>query len=463
MPAIKEFYLDPRNGQANFEYDDGTTKVVSLDQASGSGGGPVGTFGNTSLLEAAFPAASNGGRNALVGAAAPYVSALSDGVAWRMQANTAYLGPVATRNLVPNAKHATNKQGMFRTVHYARDNISALQLGFANWYYAFTVESTTSSANTFTASVEYPIGTTPQRILFSGSDTGTAPNGTTLFSDMLLLTVQIPEGEPFVVYTWSSNSGGLLYNTTCAYIAGDRGVFGVTTADLTATGSATFGSPSVGTFPPLVAILGMTTKPTVALIGDSIMLGAATLVTAASAGNFGGDNGFTGRSIGQKLAYINMGSYGDKVQTYLTQAPRRQALAAYCSHRVCNYGTNDINAGRTAVQVLADLAAVAALAPKKPMHQATVCPLTTSTDSWTTVGNQTVAATEAERVALNNALRDAPVWAAGLIDLADKMESGYNSGFWKAPGFTADGTHPSIRAQTYAQGAGVVNPTVFSR
>jgi len=41
MPAIKEFYLDPRNGQANFEYDDGTTAVASLDQALLSGGGRV--------------------------------------------------------------------------------------------------------------------------------------------------------------------------------------------------------------------------------------------------------------------------------------------------------------------------------------------------------------------------------------------------------------------------------------
>ena len=41
MATVKEFYLDPRDGTANFEYDDNTTKQVKLDQSSVSGGGAI--------------------------------------------------------------------------------------------------------------------------------------------------------------------------------------------------------------------------------------------------------------------------------------------------------------------------------------------------------------------------------------------------------------------------------------
>ena len=373
-----------------------------------------------------------------------------------------YRGPVATRVLVPNTKHATNRQGMWRSLHYARDNISAVQLGYANWWYALQTENLPGTAATFAASIEYPLGSTPQQFLFAGAATGSAADGATILTDLLTLTAQIPAGSQFAVYTWADMQNGIIYNTTGAAITGDRGVFGVTTPNLTATGGAAIGSASTGALSPLVAILGDTKRPTVALVGDSIQLGAVNLVTTQVVGNGLGDQGLTARSIGPQFGYLNLGSYGDRAQTYITAAgARRKALMAYCSHVVCNFGTNDVGNGRTAVQALADIATIAGWYPSKPFFQETIAPLTTSTDSWATTANQTVGANDAQRVLLNNAFRDAPMWLSGIFDTASVLETSWGSGVWKSPGMTLDGIHLSVRAQMTIQGSGVVNPAMI--
>lgn len=51
----------------------------------GASGSFVGTYANTTLLEASKPAATNGGNTALVGASAPYMPCVSNGVAWVAQ------------------------------------------------------------------------------------------------------------------------------------------------------------------------------------------------------------------------------------------------------------------------------------------------------------------------------------------------------------------------------------------
>lgn len=379
-------------------------------------------------------------------------------------ASTPYLGPVATRTNVPNVQQGTNVQGMCRTIHYARDNIAALQVAYANWWYAFQVESTGGGTADFRVSIEYPLGSTPQRFLFGGATTGTAANGATIFTDMLTLTTAIPNGAAFALNVWQNNSVKLISFTTAAYLPGERGAYGVTTPDLTATGGAAFGTASTGASIPPVAILGMTSKPTAALIGDSIQLGAIQLVNTNFAGNGLGDQGLNAKSLGPAMAYLNLGSYGDRANVFVAAGTRRRAIANYASHIVCNYGTNDIYASLdTAATLATNLTAIAALFPNKPFWQNTICPRTTSSDSFATVGNQTVAAGESERLSFNNTLRGGVTWAAGMFDTAAACESGYLSGFWKAPGWTADGTHPSVLAQVLIQASGAVNPAMLTR
>ncbi len=88
----------------------------------------------------------------------------------------------------------------------------------------------------------------------------------------------------------------------------------------------------------------------------------------------------------------------------------------------------------------------------------TVPPITTSTDSWATTGNQTVVNGETPRLQFNAWARDTTHWAAdgitGIFDIADVCESTRNSGKWAVSGgvnalgtsiaqvMTDDGIHP---------------------
>ncbi len=49
---------------------------------------------------------------------------------------------------------------------------------------------------------------------------------------------------------------------------------------------------------------------------------------------------------------------------------------------------------------------------------------------------------------MNGWTRGNPAGTTGIFDVANYSESGLNSGFWKAPGFTTDGIHPDH--STYA-------------
>ena len=62
--------------------DAATTAPTDLARIRSSVSGGVGTFATTSALQTAFPAASNPGKTALVGSAAPYTQYVSDGAAW---------------------------------------------------------------------------------------------------------------------------------------------------------------------------------------------------------------------------------------------------------------------------------------------------------------------------------------------------------------------------------------------
>ena len=59
-----------------------TTQVATTAFVLAHAGGSLGPYADTTALESAKPAASNGGRVALVGASAPYAPYVSNGTAW---------------------------------------------------------------------------------------------------------------------------------------------------------------------------------------------------------------------------------------------------------------------------------------------------------------------------------------------------------------------------------------------
>jgi hypothetical protein len=226
-------------------------------------------------------------------------------------------------------------------------------------------------------------------------------------------------------------------------------------------------------------------RPTISGYGDSIMLGT---------GDSGVTAGFSSGFLARACRTLNYGLTrwavgGEKASdwtTALTGSKTRQyAIASGATHTICNYGFNDYAFGTSlAVGQPYFINFWTALADRGTrVIQTTITPQTSSTDSWTTTGNQTAASWNAVRIAFNDWLRDgAPIDATtaaplstgsttnairagsgahplfAVIETADAVETARNSGIWKAS-WTGDGVHPN--ATGHAALAALFTSSVF--
>ena len=357
---------------------------------------------------------------------------------------------VATRCYVPADLAISYKQSLSRSAHISRENLSSLKLVFAGFYVKQTGSSYGGNAGVnskITASIEYPAGVFTQ-VLFNGDKTGGIPDNGLVTSDSV--AVSIPDGEQFWVRTFITSDGGMVYHSKANTVDGDAWTNSTsnTLIDLTMTGTIPHTGGGNGYCP--VAIIGNTTKPSYLLIGDSRTNGNQDLVNTTH-----GDTGEIARGIGPTNAYINAGVGGD-LAFYFNQANNaatRVLLAQFCSHVIIQHTINDVTGGRTAIQVQNDLIAMAKKFSGKVLGLSTTAPVTTSSDSWATTGNQTVAPTNAIRIAINNWKRAVPAPFSFVFEVADAVESARDSGLWKAPSYTGDGIHET---GTGYQAAGLV-------
>lgn len=360
-----------------------------------------------------------------------------------------YLGAIASRGGVPSHFNAVNKQLMSRSLHVAMDDISVLQLVYANYYVtANGVETTPGAAGEYRAGIEYPVGNVT-RVTFGGQTSGNVDDDKTLVSDPVAVT--IPRGAAFYVRTWSNNSAGILYtgqvglnNVTAAVpTSGEWWTLGVTTTDYTGVATNVNNTNNASHFRP-TAIIGYTTRRSFLITGDSRTGHGTTYDTLPSSA---GGVGELERSLAKRFATILVGSAGETLaQAASTTFVKRLRLAQYCSDVTCGYGINDILAGTSAATCITNLSTFANFFGGKPVYQSTLAPRSTSSDSWATTGNQTTNANNAARVTLNTAIRARlPAPFAGHIEVADQVESARDSGLWKvtgsANGYTTDGLH----------------------
>jgi hypothetical protein len=144
------------------------------------------------------------------------------------------------------------------------------------------------------------------------------------------------------------------------------------------------------------------------------------------------------------------------MQSYATTNAKRTEMLQWATHVVMNMGINDVTAGRTPAQVLADTNTVVATFGGKPTAITTLMPVTTSSDSWVTVANQTAHANDGNRNIVNAQRRNgAVVGVSTIYDIERFCESSYMSSKWQVipgtitpgtPSYTADGTHPNRTA-----------------
>lgn len=362
-------------------------------------------------------------------------------------------GLVATSQLIPYWKSASVQMGS-RKRHTATENLTSVRLLFPN----FTgFDTPTGDVLTLTASIEYPVDTFTQ-VKFSGVAAGSIPDGGTLLSDPV--TVSIPAGAHFYIRTYGTNPAGVIaarqtnpgnYDFGEARESGPSGIV-----------DKTMGGTYTNTFPgycyTAMAIIGQTTKKSVLIIGSS---------TAGGFNNQGGmpygpDNGTITPSLAPSLSSCLLSAYGQTAQAAFDASNLiPTAIGSYITHLVLAIGQNDIRNGSLAPDVIALLGQVAAkYASGKPYFLQTFGPETTSTDEWATTGNQTPTASNAQRVAYNGLVRAGGAWA-GFFEIADAWETARNSGLWKIPAWTDDGLHAQEIGYNFIKDNGIVNPAVF--
>ena len=361
----------------------------------------------------------------------------------------AYLGQVATRSALPNTKNASYTQIFSRTIHIMRDAPSWIKLEFPNWYLGGSGETAMGGDATIYAGLEYPLGSTPVRIPFGGLAAGTIPDGQSLLSDAL--AISIPAGEQFAIKTLYENSAGVPYITVNRNQAAERwqgGTGALTDNTTTSTNPSTL---STLAYVP-AAIIGMTRRRTFFFAGDSKVQGQGDTSGI-------GLKGELERSIGGDYAFINACRGGEGIVGPVTDDySRRLALSGYCSDVISNYGINDISAGSSAELTASRLAEFAEFFTGKPVHQMTVAPRSASSDGFATVENQTTHGNNAERVELNSLIRAGIAGFTGFIELADVVESARDSGLWKA-GHTSDGLHENATGYQAVKDAEILPPS----
>lgn len=344
-----------------------------------------------------------------------------------------------------------------RITYYANENASNIQVLYSNRVSGVTPSSTNSI--TIKASVEY--GGSLYPLYFSGSRTKTLATLETAFTDKLA-GLSIPKGATFYVRTYVSVNAGEKWPRNFRYMASTEGV--ASNQDYADVLTA---CPSIA---QMFGPLGVFGKKTglgrgIAILGDSISMGFA--VTAEGIGPFVAsfDGTALGTTYGKNVPYIHMGKTGERANQYEVLATKgiRDTLINYCTHSAYQYGINDVrnNVSLASMQTTA-LNNWQYLVDKKiKVWACTLTPNTTSTDSWATTTNQTLAnaAQNTVRVAYNDWLRTIPSpLLSGIIETADTCESSRNSGLWK-PSHTSDGLHPNSTG--FAAYKAVIDPNIF--
>jgi lysophospholipase L1-like esterase len=278
-------------------------------------------------------------------------------------------------------------------------------------------------------------------VTFSGIRSASCAKGQVLVSDPCPVVLDV--GEVFwtrcyyadqlnstagtKVAAWGATRGSAV---TAAGLATGEGWS--TTNDYADSGTIA-GSTTVAAFGP-ACIVGETSSAGVFIIGDSIEAGA----NLGETGEYFMGAGWIRRACRiAGMSTFNGGIGSEKVQDvvaagYSSLFLRRQ-FARYADVAIVGYGINDLAAGRTAAQVMADLTRLHTQLANLGLrvYQRTVLPRVTGT--YLTTAGQTVSGYEAARVSLNALIRAVPTPLSGVIDVADVCETARDSGKWKNP------------------------------
>jgi hypothetical protein len=370
----------------------------------------------------------------------------------------AFSGLVATNCRLARSTNG-NSFCQMRTAHKAVANISALMVvPVTNFTAANAPES--GQGNGGTATVEVAIEdasgnvtriTFPSAVQSAGNpNVGLIPAAGLIFSDKVTLTVPIAAGATFYVRQLFNNNNGLFFIPEA--ITGSSGKAGGTLAAVggnlvTSTGAIpSENMTGNGLAMPPCMIIGDTTAPAVAILGDSKAYGFGT----TGAGD--GREGIICRNFpANTYAFLNLAHPGRQASDFAAGATATSALWPYFNRFIIDLGYNDIlTNGASAATTSAAMTTLIGLLPAAAKK--TITTLTansTSTNSWATAGAQTTSPNNAKRVTYNALVRAGSITGVnnGYLEIGDCLETARDSGIWVTTGaanaITTDGVHPT--------------------
>lgn len=356
-----------------------------------------------------------------------------------------FVGQVATRSSFPEFLQTGNAYANSRTGHIFRANVASVQIKLAC---AYGIDETSPGADcTFKVGMEYPQNTFT-RVKWGGSDSivvtaGTASN----LSDAI--NVSVPNGATAWFWVWQNNSNGVLASLDST---GSPNTFMNDAIECSASVLAdkslggTFTNTCSGDKPmsPL-AIVATIAQPAICFTGDSRATATGDTNDAT------GDYGEVARSIGPSFGYINLAVGGSTTVDFVNNHSIRGPIGnTYCTHIIHEGGSNNlIHLSSNPATIEGQLQAIWALFPTKKNYQTTIMGETTSTDSWATLVNQTIAVgyPESARETVNTWILTNPSGIVGSFNNASAVDDVSSPGKWKVDGtpfkYTGDGLHES--------------------
>jgi lysophospholipase L1-like esterase len=235
-----------------------------------------------------------------------------------------------------------------------------------------------------------------------------------------------------------------------------------------------------------------TTRPVVALVGDSIMEGMTDSMTISMFTGWG----YAVRALSGTCHTINLALGGESASNgfiVITDAPKKARLKALseCTHMLESYGTNDFAGGRTHAQLAADRIAIAATCALRgiKMGVCTITPRLSLTgpqatqrathNQWLRAGAPVDPVTLAAvavgtpgalttKVCTTNgaggftktgSVAASHPFQVGVFDVCPVVETAQDSNVWVG-GTTADDLHPN--ATGHAAIAATIDPSMFT-
>lgn len=369
---------------------------------------------------------------------------------------TPYLGIVASRSHSPNYVTTSQNQVMSSVGFDWAETVASVQLLIPTFYCPSGTDLIAAGSVTYHASIEYPLGTFTE-VRWGGNTTVTVTGGTSIdtgLSDALTVNAVRGERAKFHCYATVASGGGIAMFQAAESAGrwtsgGDASILaasGVT--DQVMSGGVTHGGNPTFIFPVIVA---MTTRKTIAAIGDSTTMGSGMTALAAN-----GQNGEVAIFFGKDYGVLNLSVGGTQLGDFNTSSPCRHRLAQlYCTHIINHYQKNDFRVpnSKSAARMIKEWQNFPLGFSNKVVMSSTVGPVSTSSNTVPDANN-------AARNTLNAAIVAGHArYSGAAFDLGGFMESGGlgATGLWKS-GYSTDGLHSNDTGQAALLASGTIDP-----